>query len=882
MRLQEAIYEWTLELPPWQRDLARRVAINDRLTDQDIAEMIALLAGDGGEMQLSPLELDDLPADAESPAVELVAMGNMVNINRLAPGQRLEFGRGLTVVYGDTGAGKSGHTRLLRRFCRSVERGEVLPDVFNPGASQEPQTASISVRIGEAPEEFAIDLAARPPRVLSSISVFDAACARGYVEQPNVIDVVPRPLVLFDRLVRAQDEIAARLREEQVPSLPELSLHDDTEVSQLLRQLHVAGVEQSLRSVGTLSAAERQELDELLAAEAGIRSNQSEVLESAARRMASAAIRTVEVLGNALHAVDDAVLAEAQELRTKRDATVNAQQRLAQDAFANVPIQQTGNDAWKELWEAARRFAHSHDSEFPDSADDARCELCQQPLDGDAQARMQAFERFVADDLEKRLVELRERVRVLTAAAPASDSIKSQVDASMDAVDDAAAAAIVETALHVYAARRAMLVDILSGRPASSPPDIPELAAIRSLADRQQAAAARHAQSRDETARRALLSRLNELRDRAVLGEHLDAIVGHVVALRHADRVKAALRQLDTRKVSLAQRELGSRVITHELREALADELQALTDDPPRVSVAGRSSKGQTVIRLELAAERHTGNVSQVLSEGEQRALSTAFFLAELRVGGGKSAIVLDDPVTSLDQTRREYVARRLVSEAQARQVVIFTHDLAFVLHLQAQARRQEVPFRGQTLLRAGGRVGLTHDDLPPQGASPQRRLKALRNELVRLEKLDREGDLSYPDEAERWCVQLRQAWEQSIEELVLNGVVRRFVPSIEPNRLRDVVVDDDIKARVARAMEETSPWAHYRAATLGTPARTVKQMTAMLADLGDLHTLLNPKQREKADAVQVPQTPAVGSQRSLRKIEKTPSSSSDGAPAAV
>jgi len=37
---------------------------------------------------------------------------------------------------------------------------------------------------------------------------------------------------------------------------------------------------------------------------------------------------------------------------------------------------------------------------------------------------------------------------------------------------------------------------------------------------------------------------------------------------------------------------------------------------------------------------------------------------------------VLDDPVASLDQARREYVARRLVGESRDRQVIVFTHDL--------------------------------------------------------------------------------------------------------------------------------------------------------------------------------------------------------------
>jgi wobble nucleotide-excising tRNase len=79
------------------------------------------------------------------------------------------------------------------------------------------------------------------------------------------------------------------------------------------------------------------------------------------------------------------------------------------------------------------------------------------------------------------------------------------------------------------------------------------------------------------------------------------------------------------------------------------------------------------VIRLVLDGGPDA-RVAEVLSDGERRALTLAFVLAELRVGGNQSAVVLNDPVSSLDQTRREAVSRRLVDEASRRQVVIFMH----------------------------------------------------------------------------------------------------------------------------------------------------------------------------------------------------------------
>ena len=115
-----------------------------------------------------------------------------------------------------------------------------------------------------------------------------------------------------------------------------------------------------------------------------------------------------------------------------------------------------------------------------------------------------------------------------------------------------------------------------------------------------------------------------------------------------------------------------------------------------------------------------------MLSSGEQAALGTAFFLAELAVSAGRSAIVLEDPVSSLDHDHREYLARRLVEEAKKRQIVIYTHDLSFLIYLQDAAAQEGVELHGHTLessLDEAGIASESHEQLVvrfPQISDPQ------------------------------------------------------------------------------------------------------------------------------------------------------------------
>src|SRR5207247_1965538 len=80
--------------------------------------------------------------------------------------------------------------------------------------------------------------------------------------------------------------------------------------------------------------------------------------------------------------------------------------------------------------------------------------------------------------------------------------------------------------------------------------------------------------------------------------------------------------------------------------------------------------------------------------DGEKTCVALAAFLTELATATHRSALVFDDPVTSLDHRWRPQVARRLVEEATSRQIIVFTHDLIFVNDLVDLAERAHRPLQ--------------------------------------------------------------------------------------------------------------------------------------------------------------------------------------------
>jgi hypothetical protein len=109
------------------------------------------------------------------------------------------------------------------------------------------------------------------------------------------------------------------------------------------------------------------------------------------------------------------------------------------------------------------------------------------------------------------------------------------------------------------------------------------------------------------------------------------------------------------------------------------EECEALRAPTLKLQFVGRQGKAQ---RQKVLSGKH--KPSKVLSEGEQKVLAMADFLAEARLAGITAPIIFDDPVSSLDHRRIGEVAQRVALLAESNQVIVFTHDIFFATRMLA------------------------------------------------------------------------------------------------------------------------------------------------------------------------------------------------------
>ena len=132
--------------------------------------------------------------------------------------------------------------------------------------------------------------------------------------------------------------------------------------------------------------------------------------------------------------------------------------------------------------------------------------------------------------------------------------------------------------------------------------------------------------------------------------------------------------KLSTRNVSNLAKIANKELITDNLFRNFKEEMKALGIGALDVNmIESGVSKGQSFMQLKL---HRNHDVTDILSEGEQKGVALALFLAERQMEVDKNPIIMDDPVNSLDHCITSRLVERLISLNN--QIIIFSHHLLF------------------------------------------------------------------------------------------------------------------------------------------------------------------------------------------------------------
>lgn len=517
----------------------------------------------------------------------------------------------------------------------------------------------------------------------------------------------------------------------------------------------------------------------------------------------------------------------------------------------------TGSEPWAAMWESARTFSEElayPGREFPVVEDDVRCVLCQQHISRDASDRLKRFQAFIASTTEQELRTIRDEFVRLRKVFLDLKTTSSPVEEAIDEIriENEPVANAISSAISINENRRKAIVaaltennDLSAECPALQSSDTAATALAEQLDERIRTL---RSTSNEQEKKRVTLE-AQELRARKLFAKH------EVLVLNEIERKKKVaalgLRMDDTKTQAITQKSTAvtRTAVTQKLKDSFKEELGRLGFRQVEVELS-EAGGTEGVLYHNLILTRAPGvQLPKVVSEGEQRCLSIAAFFAELSTADDPSGIVFDDPVSSLDYKWRESIARRLVEEAKARQVIVFTHDIAFLFLLKQFAAEQAVEQLDQHVRQIPAKgSGICAEDMPWVAMPVGKKIRFLKNEWQKVEKLFNEGHQdAYEKEAKTMYGLLREGWERGLEEVLLAGLVERFRPNVQTKQVIDVA---DIKEEDCRtldaAMTKCSKWLTGHNQAAGARA-AVPEPAELKADIAALETWVSTIRTRRA-----------------------------------
>lgn len=693
---------WLSEKPYWEQYVWKLNYEKVSLNEDDIDECYQYLSEYLGIAAATSIKKDPISfknrtfvslVDGTTPTkLRLVEIKNFNGVNALSKDCSIKCGPNLTLIYGMNGSGKSGVSRLLCNACFSRGEREILPNVKEILPPETKVGARFVMSVGsEEPTETDYTLGI-DNKDLKRFSVFDAKSVLIHLDKPNSVNFTPAQIRLFDKVADTIVKLERKLDLEKYAKRK-----DNPFALMFLDQSEVSSIASFCRSINSSTKDEdflnhanfNPEVDEEKMKELETQIAEKRKLDIPKKKSQLTTDR--ENLGalkiNLQSVIGHFTLEKMQEANKLADDIFEKKkliEELSVQKFDDGLFKTIGSAEWKSLIAAAKALYESEKT-ANNGNDPVHCLLCHQGLHQAEKTLFENYWRFLESKAEAELSELkRKQTKLLEMLRNAKTAYPQFLitDAGIKVLTDNDTTYLTGLKAH-FVELTAVLDDWISKVSQSQKVDretVPsvDLARIDALVTAKNTEESNLRDPSSEIAR--LAAQLMYLRHKKAVTAGKESALEYISSLRwlfNANCVSfAGIKGALTKKRTEA---FQSGVLSNYF-EIFNQELQNFgCKFDLTLSISGDQGNTVREYKFEFAEDY---NPSQILSEGEQNACSLADFLTEVQIDKNNCGIIFDDPVTSLDHERKDKIAKRLVTEAGKRQVIIFTHDIVFMSQL--------------------------------------------------------------------------------------------------------------------------------------------------------------------------------------------------------
>lgn len=802
--LETEVKKFADGLPYWAKFLAEKILLGSAISDNDIDTSYSYLLEQlklKEETEKLEIAINYNAKNAGNYKTDLLLtkLENVEGVNALIENQTIEFSPNLTVIYGANGSGKSGYVRLLKNVFYSKAPENILPNVHIDNGHKV-VNATFTFKSNNA--EIPIGFSNKDNAEFEQFAVFDGNSVLKHLENKNEFEFKPAGLRFFAEyttaIIRVEQKLNADIQTKQSGNTAnDLSALFDgnSEIKTLVQNLNAETKIEDLKKYTpfadedkTEKEAIQKQYDELLLASKG-KEKEIKNLES----IKGLLTQNKQAIENLNQYFTTKIIAKVKDTITdciSKEATAKAE---GIENFKTDKIQGIGTAEWKDFIASADNFAKTQkaeNGEYPENGDS--CLLCQQPLPDEAQKLISNYWTFIKSIAEQNAKQAQEK---LDKAKENYEKLNFDLflqDNTLTVWLTEKYPNELEALKQTLSEQKELAQNIVSDIHSKTANEKTEL----------QISIEQH--KTIETAIDASIKLLREDEQ----SKELEKLLNSKTLLEHKEKFNIHFSKFETygnnqiwikkatkadyakRKITETEKALSNKYFNQKYIDAFNEECQKLNGNFG-IDINHTGSAGKSYRQLKLKGK----NPNAVLSEGEQKVIAIADFLAEMHLSEVNRGIIFDDPVTSLDEKRKSEIAERLVKEAQLKQVIIFTHDLVFVSSLIGHSKESNTANDCHWIENVGGsQPGTIWLRNTP---SYEKQYKTSGKAQAHLDQARK----SQPELRENFIKNGFAALRTSYETLVVfglfSGVVQRFEERVSVDSLGDVVFNTEIRDKI-------------------------------------------------------------------------------------
>jgi energy-coupling factor transporter ATP-binding protein EcfA2 len=619
--------------------------------------------------------------------IELESLSNIKGVNKLAKNQTLKFSENITVIYGENGTGKTGYGRILKSLGFSYDPNNTVHS--NIYGSVEAKSAIINFKSNGATQTFNWT-GDNKDAELQNISVFNSSCVQISLSDRQLI-VSPIGFHLFNIVSSELNELT-QLLNAKVALHPTVinwanSLNLGTPQQIFVSSLSATSTEQKLTELSSITTTQEQELidkqTELSQLNKALLQTEIQNLNSSFTELGSL-ITKIQTSQTNFNSVNWQKLIELnKEILILESKTKTGIKEIAESN--GIGFYETKQ--FQSFIKAAEDYIKViNKPDYPNSQD--TCIYCLQPLENGAKNLLASYRTLLNDKTQENLLALiQQKTNLINQVLKTETNILFHqptfgIDDNQKAIQPVE---ILEYNTTLEALKSTFIKDkVVDG----SVFNFDYSKYIKFLTDKKTAINSVLEQkgmllTNLATKETELKNKISELKDRKFLSTKVSEIKGIITNLKIVKTLQSKSNSFSTNAISRKTTDAREQLVEQNFNDLFQAELKLFKKSDLKIELNFGTDRGKSKIWHRLNSSY---TLADILSEGEQKAISLAEFLTELQLDNIKAPVIFDDPVNSLDHRIIDEVGKRFIELSKQRQVIIFTHSILLLHSLIQQS----------------------------------------------------------------------------------------------------------------------------------------------------------------------------------------------------